>query len=660
MRSIRRSMTVYLLLLLSVTLGSAGWVLHDRTQASLEAQARAADEFVTAREAASAARLQTRYEDRCREERERVDQALRLEARGLADVMQREYFLRFDAQWKLYRERFALIQAGFGNNPLAQTVWAWAGNSVAAVTRDPTGLTGALFRSYFANLPIPEDCLQQIDAPDERKDFYQINTGGGRAWHSQSLDGRTMPFDPRAAGLEPKALYAEEASDALLVPSGERVRRVVVRMPLFNSTQPAQPGGRPGTGRPTGTQGGAPRGPAGWPPLSPPVPPPPSPDALPRIYIQVARPQAELEAAFARFAADRDAEMARSVADIRADRDRNLGLIRREQRRLEAVVVATGVAAFLALAVGGPLLIGRAFHPVGRFSVAVSEVSEKDFTLPHDGTDLPAELAPVHARLTQTLDLLRRAFAREKQSVADISHELRTPIASLLATIDVTLRKPRSPDQYRASLEECRVIAKQLGQLVERIMTLATLDAGTARTVAVRTDGADLAAGCAAIIRPLAEAHGLTLDVDAAGPLDLDTDPDKLREVLMNLLHNAVEYNQPGGTISLAVRGEDDRAVFEVRDAGIGMPPEVREKIFERFYRADPSRASTGVHAGLGLAIVKEYVGRLGGTIEVATEPGAGTTFRVSLPAAPAEEADDDEPVTPARPHRERPLRTTA
>src|SRR5439155_21497077 len=91
----------------------------------------------------------------------------------------------------------------------------------------------------------------------------------------------------------------------------------------------------------------------------------------------------------------------------------------------------------------------------------------------------------------------------------------------------------------------------QLSQLVERIMTLASLDAGTARTHTVRMDASEVTSGCAAVIRPLAAAHGLTLEVRAAPPLELDTDPDKLREVLVNLLHNAVEYNRPGGKVEL-------------------------------------------------------------------------------------------------------------
>jgi signal transduction histidine kinase len=142
-----------------------------------------------------------------------------------------------------------------------------------------------------------------------------------------------------------------------------------------------------------------------------------------------------------------------------------------------------------------------------------------------------------------------------------------------------------------------------------------------------------VASGCAATIRPLAESHGLSLTTDLRPTPTVSTDPDKLREVVINLLHNAVEYNRPGGSVTLSVReGNGGRVVVEVSDTGIGMTPDVRERIFERFYRADPSRTATGVHAGLGLAIVKEYVARLGGAISVESEPGRGSTFRVTLP----------------------------
>lgn len=345
-------------------------------------------------------------------------------------------------------------------------------------------------------------------------------------------------------------------------------------------------------------------------------------DMMLRVIVHTARPYSELDSRLVADQKERDNQLARVRAETRE-----------ELANLRARLVVIGAGTFAALVLGGWFFVARGLAPLRLLSDAVSLVSEKDFRLPVVPTELGHELAPIHARITQTLTLLQRAFAREKQAVADISHELRTPIASLLATIDVALRKPRTPEQYRGTLEECRLISKQLGQLVERIMTLASLDAGNDHTHVARIDAGELASGCAAVIRPLAAANNVTVSIHAEEEVILNTDPGKLREVLMNLLHNAVEYNDPNGTIELAVRRAGETAVFEVRDTGIGMTPEVRDRIFERFYRADSSRHATGVHAGLGLAIVKEYVARLNGTLAVESEPGVGTTFRVTLPA---------------------------
>ena len=112
----------------------------------------------------------------------------------------------------------------------------------------------------------------------------------------------------------------------------------------------------------------------------------------------------------------------------------------------------------------------------------------------------------------------------------------------------------------------------------------------------------------------------------------LRTDPDKLREVLSNLLHNAVEYNKPGGSIDVHVGRKNGSLLLEVADTGIGIRPEARERIFERFYRADPSRQADGMHTGLGLAITKSYVDLLGGSIAVDSTVGAGSRFAVELP----------------------------
>jgi signal transduction histidine kinase len=627
-------MTVYLLGLLAVTLAVV-WVVIDQVTARA----------LAAREADGVELIQANHKERCRAERERIDQALLQQAKDLGNIMQNHYGR--DAEITNYRRLADAVHVTFVSVPFAEFV-----SPLGWITRPGPGPSPSIFfRTYFANLPLPEEDIRHFDDESRSIDFFQVNTVAGREWHSQSLASRTLPFDPKEFDSKPAEpsrpgeapnLIDWVYRDSNLAQDGEPVRRVLYKATLYSRYSPGfrrpGPGGGGGPDRGGGFGGPAPRSMLGaWTQLAvtgfgpPPAgvlggTPAPSPvltlESLPRLYIQCARPKAAIDAVMAQFAADRDDELARLAGEIRTARS-----------TLRSQIAGIGLIAFLALAVGGPLLVSRALRPVGKLSEAVSRVSEKDFRLPHDGTDLAVELAPIHARLTQTLDLLQRAFAREKQAVADISHELRTPIAALMATIDVALRKPRTSEQYREALEECRLISKQLGQLVERIMTLASLDAGNDCLQVARTDAAELATGCAAVIRPLAAAGGLTVDLQAESPLELDTDAGKLREVLMNLLHNAVEYNRPGGTIELSACRDNGSVVFEVRDTGIGMSPEVKEKIFERFYRADASRHATGIHAGLGLAIVKEYVARLHGTIAVETQPGVGSKFRVTLPA---------------------------
>lgn len=314
-----------------------------------------------------------------------------------------------------------------------------------------------------------------------------------------------------------------------------------------------------------------------------------------------------------------------------------------------------GGVCFLSIIVGGPLLIARGLVPLKTLSRGVSQVSERDFRLPVEQSQMSRELLPIHSRLSETLAMLRRAFDREKQSVADISHELRTPVAALMTTLDVTLRKPRTAEEYHNALLESREISRQLSRLVQRVMTLARIDAGTDPISPVPTDLHTVAVGCNAVIRPLAEDKHLTYQAKFPDSLPIVTDPDKLREVLINLLHNAIEYNKPDGSINLTIRSADGGgAILEVADTGIGMSPDVRERIFERFFRADSARHQTGTHAGLGLSIVKEYIDRLNGEITVVSELGVGSRFVIKLPARPpgyVEQPDDhahrDRPDTP-------------
>src|SRR5262249_23809442 len=193
-------------------------------------------------------------------------------------------------------------------------------------------------------------------------------------------------------------------------------------------------------------------------------------------------------------------------------------------------------------------------------------------------------------RLTQTLDQLKRAFEREKQAAADMSHELRTPLAALLTTLEVGLRRPRTADQYAQLLRDCHAIGRQMTQLVEQMLMLARIDAGMDSIRLQEVDVAALAEQCVALVRPLAEARGLHVDLHRNGPARLTTDPNKLREVIINLLHNAIEYNRPDGRVEVNVEQRNGQLQVAVHDTGIGISAKALGHIFERFYRADESR----------------------------------------------------------------------
>ncbi len=686
MRSIRRSLLGYLLVLIALALGAVG-VLVDRF----------ANAAMRTRETAEEERIKRAFQLDEQEAKARVEEAKRkFEADLLADAKR----LAKEVQYKL-----AVI---LGQNPerrLTPTEWLVFQAGAFIAGQNPGPSPGPVFRSPGGPGRFPEP-PPPVKATEEEARLFHLRVGlmefaappavlatgitisalqprvpGGAGAFSDprvfndprrynpfpgwaeydgphmitrvaETLGKTFEDDDHPAGFQITLIAGpyNRPVQVVTVPYPARVGTDRVQLPLgtewYTADQEAEPkfdevavpghgalrrvvAGASPNGRPMVFSVWIPSPPSLSPPV--PVPNPPAVQFRPiprgphlsfRVVVQVARAPIVLDDGLTVAREKHDDQLARVRTETQL-----------ELANLRARLVVIGAVTFAALVLGGWFFVARGLAPLHILSDAVSRVSEKDFRLPVVSTELGHELAPIHARITQTLTLLQRAFAREKQAVADISHELRTPIASLLATIDVALRKPRTPEQYRTTLEECRLISKQLGQLVERIMTLASLDAGNDHTHVARTDASELASGCAAVIRPLAAANNITVAVRAEDELMLHTDPGKLREVLMNLLHNAVEYNDPTGTIDLTVRRAGETAVFEVRDTGIGMTPEVRDRIFERFYRADSSRHSTGVHAGLGLAIVKEYVARLNGTITVESEPGKGTTFRVTLPA---------------------------
>jgi heavy metal sensor kinase len=623
MKSIRLSLVVYFLVLLTVALGAVYWLVDHLAADALDQRLQDSKQLV-----------HTQYKTHCDEVLSGLDRRLLRQAHYVAAMARAPLHLE-----GLYP--FGAPGVAFTAQPHLH-VGLWLNSGIPPRSREPKepALSEQLFRlqSLLVDIEAAEALMPagtkhedlgmdnaEVPGPaaqsaEQAREFFQAFYGAHQPIsRSQSLGSQSLPVDPRVlrelAGKQPhEGFYFETVERG---PDGRAVRQVT----LLAFFKRGRPGGNnlaapwiwwqtkaPGKG-PVFTKMDGPQSFPGTPVFGT------------SIFVQYAIDLAPTEARLKQYAVERDQQL----AQLASDTESQLDALRRQ-------LLWIAIATFAATLAGGYLLLRLGLAPIGRLSDAVSEVSERDFRLKIEPARLPSELQPIAERLSRTLVQLGQAFDREKQAAADISHELRTPLAALMTTLEVALRKSRTAQEYREILEECRGSGAQMSQMVERLLALARLDAGADRVRPRQFDAAEVALKCADLVRPLALARGLTFTTHVEPPLPVQADPDKLREVVTNLLHNAVEYNRPGGAIDLTVSRQADALCVEVRDTGIGISLEAQAHIFERFFRADPSRHADTPHAGLGLAIVKSYVDLLKGTITVESVPQVGTTFHVRLP----------------------------
>jgi signal transduction histidine kinase/CheY-like chemotaxis protein len=261
------------------------------------------------------------------------------------------------------------------------------------------------------------------------------------------------------------------------------------------------------------------------------------------------------------------------------------------------------------------------------------------------GTARAFEAERRRAESLAELDRAKTAF------FSDVSHELRTPLTLLLGPISDVLADTASPlpraarDQLGLALRN----GQRLQRLVDDLMDVASIEAGRAGAVRVQTDVAAFTTELAGVLRAAAERAGLRLSVDCP-PLDrpVHVDPRMWEKVVLNLLANAVKYTFVGG-IELTLRGGADAVVLTVADTGIGIPAAELPLVFDRFHRVQGSLARNREGTGIGLALVRELVGLHGGTVTVDSEPGAGSTFTVTIPyGIPDAPADLEPSVAPS------------
>ena len=301
---------------------------------------------------------------------------------------------------------------------------------------------------------------------------------------------------------------------------------------------------------------------------------------------------------------------------------------------LDGLVRTFVIAVPLALALaagGGVFLARRALKPVDKIAQTAQEIGEGDLSR-RINVNTKDELGRLATTLNDMIGRLEKAFQRQKQFTSDASHDLRTPLAVIEAESSLALQKERPSSHYRQSLEIIAQEAREMSSLIEQLLALARADAGKEQLSFAEVHLGRLITDLSSDVEVLCQEKRLTFRAGGTPDLVVKGDEARLRQLLMNLLDNAIRYTPAPGTVSLSLRREGQMAVIAIGDTGIGIPSEDIPFIFERFYRVGESRSHAEGGSGLGLAICRHIAEAHGGRIEVESRVGAGSTFSVWLP----------------------------
>jgi signal transduction histidine kinase len=314
--------------------------------------------------------------------------------------------------------------------------------------------------------------------------------------------------------------------------------------------------------------------------------------------------------------------------------------------RLAMCLVITGVSCGVCAAAASLVLSRSALRPLRQTADIIGEIDERRLARRIETAALPPELQPMAQHLNDMLARLESAFEQRRRFLAAASHELRTPVAAMLTTIEVALRRPRGADALLESLRSCLGDAVAMRQLVDRLMEQVRSESTSLNNeqpeafdvVVTLNDCAD------AVLRASGDKEVRLVRRLPASPLMMLGEPARLRSIVTNLLANAVEYVPAGGQVEMACEtaavgyvggngnGDGEELVVTVSDNGPGISAELLPRLFEPFVRGESPRTQNG-HLGLGLSLVQAHARAMGGRCEVVQVVGSrGATFRVYLP----------------------------
>jgi len=300
---------------------------------------------------------------------------------------------------------------------------------------------------------------------------------------------------------------------------------------------------------------------------------------------------------------------------------------------------------FLQLALGLPLAVGiitlggywlvhRALRPVEQITRAAEQITQLNLSDRLPVTKSGDELERLSQALNRMIARLDDAVQNSRRFAADASHDLRTPLTILRGELENLVEDPALNAELRARLASLLEETIHLSRIVEQLFTLTQLDSGNSCTDRQRFDLSELARTTAEQMSLLAEDKKISLTCQASQSVFIEGDRSRIKQVIVNLLDNAVKYTQSDGRILLRVDASNGHALLEVEDNGIGIPADALPHVFERFYRVDKTRSAEAESAGLGLSIVKSICTAHGAEVKVTSVPKVGSRFSVTLPSA--------------------------
>lgn len=305
-------------------------------------------------------------------------------------------------------------------------------------------------------------------------------------------------------------------------------------------------------------------------------------------------------------------------------------------QRLLLVLIVTMPIALAASLASSWFWAGRALRPVDAITLAAQRIAAGDLSQRLTVSTSPDEIGRLVHTFNDMIGRLDVSFRQIRQFSSDASHELRTPLTVMKGETELVLRRPRPLGDYQAVLESNLEEIDRMTHIVDELLFLSRADMGEVKMDALPVELESLVEDIHRQANLLGQERQIDVVLGAVMPAAVQGDELRLRELVLNLVENAIKYSHPGGKVRMSLVTEGDQARLSVTDQGIGIAPEDQRRIFNRFFRTDAARGHTKKGTGLGLAICAWIAESHKGRIDVTSQPGIGSTFTVTLPLAPS------------------------